>query len=400
MNICFIGTDIGPSPDGTFVRGHVNNVIRLSKEFKRTGNNVHIITNMPEFSNSSLYKKWVTYADVSYFPTMFPSLKKNGPEFILKVLHKVLINRNIQNFDIINVHSGFPALVTLSALIKKFTGLTTVHTLYSPFNYAFDDSGLDRLVLSRFTASSFSSVDGIVAVSENVRKSLISRNVSADRITVIPSAISDNFLNPSLDPQDMRALLQISPDAPVVNYMGGFEKSKGLNILMKIINEVVSKIPEVVFIIALNRSTNDPHFKTLKNDLQKKAFSKNIRLVGISDKIADILNIGNVFVAPYLHTMGVADYPLAIFEAMALGKIVVAFNVGGILELLSPDKGIIIPLGNTELFVETVIGLINKKTDAISIGKNASEFVKRYFSVESVAVKSIELFSSLLENKN
>ena len=35
LNICFIGTDIGPSANGTFVRGHVNNVVRLSKELAR-----------------------------------------------------------------------------------------------------------------------------------------------------------------------------------------------------------------------------------------------------------------------------------------------------------------------------------------------------------------------------
>ena len=399
MDVCFIGTDIGPSENGTFVRGHVNNVVRLSREFTRMGHNVNIITNKPSFSHPASYEKWMNYAQVSYFPTMFPSLKENGPEFVIKALSKVISSKNKKSFDIVNVHSGFPALATLSALSKKLTKLKTVHTLYSPFDYAFDNSILDKLALSRITRSSFSSLDKLIAISENVKHSLISRHVDENRITVIPPAISENFLHPHLNCQSVRLSLGIDEAAPVVAYMGGFESSKGLAVLMQIIAAVVNKIPEVVFVVALNTLADDPRLKMLEMDLEKCRFSKNIRLIGITDKIADILNISDVFAAPYLHTMGVADYPLAIFEAMAMGKVVIAFDVGGISEILDEDRGIAIQLGDIVSFVENIVRTIRNKVEMNNIGKAASQFVVQNFSAEIVAAKTIELFTDLMENK-
>lgn len=289
MNVCFVGTDIGPSVNGTFVRGHVNNIVRLSKTLTRMGHDVNIITNKPDFSNTALYEKWMNFAQVSFFPTMFPSLKENGPEFLIKALRRIIFDKNTRSFDIVNVHSGFPALATLSALSKKITKLTTVHTLYSPFDYAFNNSILDRLILSRITRSSFSSLDSVVAVSENVRRSLISRHVLEEKITVIPPAISEDFLQPNCNSENTRLQLGIDEAAPVITYMGGFESSKGLATLIQIIAAVIVKIPEIVFVIVLNRPAADPRLRMLEMDLQKRGFSKNVRVIGITENIVEVL---------------------------------------------------------------------------------------------------------------
>jgi glycosyltransferase involved in cell wall biosynthesis len=399
MDICLVGTDVGPSVNGSFVRGHVSNIVRISRELNRLGHNVHIITNIPEFSHPLLYEKWVRYAEVSYFPTMFSSLKENGPEFLIKALHRVILDINKKKFDIVNVHSGFPALATLSALIRKFTKVKTVHTLYSPFDYAFNDSILDEVFFSTITRSSFSLLDKVVAVSENVRRSLLFRHVSKDKITVIPPALSEEFFCSNFNTQNMRLILEIDEAAPVITYIGGFEDGKGLMALMQIIPKVVSKIPDVTFIVVLNRPTDDPRLKMLEKDLQKRGFSKNVRLTGITDRIVDILRIGDVFVAPYLHTMGVADYPLAISEAMALGKVVIAFDIGGISEMLNEKRGITIRLGDITSFVENSVRLIRNEAERNKIGEAASEFVIQNFSAETVTSKTIDLFNELVDNK-
>jgi glycosyltransferase involved in cell wall biosynthesis len=398
MDICFVGTDVGPSVNGTFVRGHVNNIIRISKELNRMGHNIHIITNMPEFSRPSLYEKWMKYAKVSYFPTMFSSLKENGPEFLIKALRRVILDNN-KRFDIVNVHSGFPALATLSALIRKFTKLKTVHTLYSPFDYAFNNSLLDWVFFSTITRSSFSLLDKVVAVSENVRRSLLLRHVAKDKIAVIPPALSGDFFCDHFNTQNTRSNLGIGETAPVVAYMGGFEDSKGLSVLLQIMPEVVSKIPEVTFIVVLNRPTDDPRLKILKRDLRKRGFSKNVHVIGITDRIVDILRVSDVFVAPYLHTMGVADYPLAIFEAMAFGKAVIAFDIGGISEMLTEKRGITIQPGDITSFVENIVRLIRNKAERDEIGRTASQFVIQNFSAEAVAAKTITLFNDVVDNK-
>lgn len=400
MNICLIGTDIGPSIEGAFVRGHVNNIIRLSKEFERMGHMVHIITNIPKFSHPTFYEKWMNYTHVTYFPVVSTSLSGKGSEFAIKALNKVISTRSTNSFDILNVHSGFPILATLSALSKKISKLKTVHTLYSPFEYSFNNSIFDRVCLSSIITSLFSSLDKIIAISGNVRTSLISRHINQERITVIPPAVDMGFFNSNLDSRSVRLALDIDEKAPIVTYLGGFERSKGLTVLMRAIPRVVSEIPDVIFIVALNESPNDPYFNAFAMKIEKKDFSGNIRLIGITDKIATILGVCDIFVAPYLNTMGVADYPLAILEAMAMGKVVVASNIGGISEIINEKRGILIQPGNPTLLAQSIINLCNDKTKKNSLGSVASRFVATHFSAKVIAARTIETFSELLRYDN
>ena len=272
----------------------------------------------------------------------------------------------------------------------------TVHTLYSPFDYALSDSILDRLFFSQITRSSFASLDGLVAVSENVRRSLILRHVDKNKINVIPPVISEDFFNSQLDSKGMRIYLEIDEKAPVVTYIGGFEDSKGLTVFMRIIPEVVSRIPEVVFVIALNTPNNDSRIRNLETNVRKLGLSKNVRLMGITDRITDVLRMSDAFAAPYLHTMGVADYPLAVFEAMAMGKIVIAFDVGGISTMLREDRGIAIRPGDIVAFVDAVVGTINNRAEMNNMSKAASEYVAENFSVKTTAIKTINLFEHIL----
>jgi glycosyltransferase involved in cell wall biosynthesis len=216
---------------------------------------------------------------------------------------------------------------------------------------------------------------------------------------MIPPAIGEEFLRPHNKSQKVRFSLGIDEVAPVITYMGGFESGKGLPVLMQIIEAVVIKIPEAVFVIAMNRSTDDPALKLFEMELKTCGFSKNVCLIGITDRIADVLAMGDVFVAPYLHTMGVADYPLAIFEAMALGKVAIAFGVGGISEMLNEERGIVVQPGYIESFVEHVVKVIRNKESFTRMGKAASQYVVQNFSPEIVAAKTVDLFTDIVENK-
>ena len=103
MKICLIGTEIGPSREGAIVRGHVNNIISLSREFESMGHTVHIITNIPKFSHSSYYEKWLNWAYISHFPIASTSLSAMGLEFAIKALNKIISIKSPSN----NVHTAF-----------------------------------------------------------------------------------------------------------------------------------------------------------------------------------------------------------------------------------------------------------------------------------------------------
>jgi len=71
--------------------------------------------------------------------------------------------------------------------------------------------------------------------------------------------------------------------------------------------------------------------------------------------------------------------PLALLEAMALGKPIVATNVGGITEILEDGKtALLVPPKDPEVLAVMIIYLLQKKDQAMRLGTNAKEESKRY----------------------
>ena len=66
-----------------------------------------------------IYEKWMDYAEVSFFPAMFPSLKANGPEFVIRCLRRVVSDCKYDILIFLIYIRDIPPLAVLSALSKK-----------------------------------------------------------------------------------------------------------------------------------------------------------------------------------------------------------------------------------------------------------------------------------------
>jgi glycosyltransferase involved in cell wall biosynthesis len=88
-----------------------------------------------------------------------------------------------------------------------------------------------------------------------------------------------------------------------------------------------------------------------------------------------------------------------ILEAMAAGLPVVAFSVGGNSELLSDQRGALIPAGNEAAFADAVQNLLADAALRQRLGSNARQFAQENFSLDRVRQRYAELYATLLQNK-
>ncbi len=88
-----------------------------------------------------------------------------------------------------------------------------------------------------------------------------------------------------------------------------------------------------------------------------------------------------------------------ILEAMAAGLPVVAYNVGGNSELLSPQRGALIPAGNETSFADAVQKLLADPALRQQLGGNALQFAQENFSLDRVRQRYVELYVTLLQKK-
>jgi glycosyltransferase involved in cell wall biosynthesis len=93
-----------------------------------------------------------------------------------------------------------------------------------------------------------------------------------------------------------------------------------------------------------------------------------------------------------------------ILEAMAAGLPVVAYAVGGNLELLNERnvddrRGTLIPAGDENAFADALQNLLLDAALRQQLGRAARQFAQENFSLDHVRQRYVELYASLLQKK-
>jgi L-malate glycosyltransferase len=86
-------------------------------------------------------------------------------------------------------------------------------------------------------------------------------------------------------------------------------------------------------------------------------------------------------------------------ETMAAGVPVVATNVGGNPELVSPQRGLLVPLNDDGALAFALERLLRDAPLCAELGKNARQFVKANFSLEHIQASYEQLYAELLAQK-
>ena len=89
-----------------------------------------------------------------------------------------------------------------------------------------------------------------------------------------------------------------------------------------------------------------------------------------------------------------------ILESMAAGVPVVAYDVGGNRELVSVDRGAIVPAGNEEEFAAAVGRLLDEPPLRERLARSARSFAEEKFSLKRIKCAYEELYQSLLASKS
>ena len=85
----------------------------------------------------------------------------------------------------------------------------------------------------------------------------------------------------------------------------------------------------------------------------------------------------------------------AILESMAAGVPVVATNVGGNPELVSDDRGILVPVRDVDAFAVAIAQLLSNAEHRDRLGQNAKQFAVEHFSAESITREYERLYEEL-----
>jgi glycosyltransferase involved in cell wall biosynthesis len=236
-----------------------------------------------------------------------------------------------------------------------------------------------------------SNITGIIVPNNSVNDRLIKLGIVEKKIKISPLCFESDLPYSEYNKTDNKPF--------TICYLGPSPSIRGTNIIFDVI-EMFSKnkIP-----IHLNFLLRTPNPEAEKNFFIKKCLTKQIsNFVTIHagllnrDQISKELSYSNVAVIPTKFVWN--EPPLAILEAMALGKPVITSNVCGLPELIGKNGFTVNPTALS--FYECIKKIYENHDLEIEMGHRAKKFVLSLPNWDKMTDWMIQTFESFQGNEN
>ena len=299
---------------------------------------------------------------------------------IIELGKKIIKKNNISVISAYNLHSYAPAGAVLSHLLNIPLFVTNFGEIYSFPKFFNDNRRITKLVIDKSYR--------LLAMSDHCADSYNLLDFHP-KVEVIRYGVDLNiFENNSLNKKKISKKFPIKNDNIIVLYLGRITKEMGLNTIIKSVPMVLSKCKSIKFIIAGERGDLEEAVISLKNRYAGNVF---LEFSIPFEELVLFYNAADIVIAP---TQGDrACGSLAAIEAMALGKPVIASNVGGIPEIVvNNETGILVEPGNPDALSRAIIKLVNDKSTMQHMGLKGRRRVERLFNERDCDKKLEGLF--------
>lgn len=192
-------------------------------------------------------------------------------------------------------------------------------------------SGRAKRLAARLVPGAFA--DAVVCVSDFVADRQRSQGVPADRVHRVWNALMQ-----PVDPLDIRRTLGIAAGRPVIGIACRADPGKGIDVLLRAFDRLEQDAALVYFGDGQSMADiRDVHSRMLRG--------RDVILAGYHVDARRLLASADIAVVPSTH---VEAFGMAALEPMAAGVPVVASQIGGLPEVVTPDTGILVPPGDVD----------------------------------------------------
>ncbi len=231
--------------------------------------------------------------------------------------------------------------------------------------------------------------DRVITPSEDLKQLIVNYGINPGKIVTIPNAVNMKKTLISEEEIDCcRKELAVKPDSKIVGMVGRLVPVKNFELFIHAAGKVIDRGVNVQFLIV----GDGP----LRNDLQKLVtdlkMDGSFIFTGFREDVFRLVAMMDLFV---LCSKSETN-PIALMEAMALGKPVIATDVGGVAEVVDHEMdGWLCPSDDKDHLADAMIYLLNSPEKAFGLGKNAREKILTRYSLERISNQLMDVYREM-----
>ncbi|MEO1434549.1 MAG: glycosyltransferase family 4 protein [Bacteroidota bacterium] len=209
-------------------------------------------------------------------------------------------------------------------------------------------------------------------------------------VQAIPTPIDTDLFKPMNQPQILKGL-QLDPNRKQLLFvaMNIAEKRKGFTYLKKaliLLKEKYPKVAEQIDLLVMGKAQESAY-----QDLPYPV--KYLGRLSDPQKIAEAYNAADLYLMPSLED----NLPNTILETLACGTPVVAFETGGIPEMVTHEQqGFIAPKRDAEALAHGIHWFLSDPERELQVAESARQKALKQYSYPAIAQQYLNLYQSLL----
>jgi len=240
----------------------------------------------------------------------------------------------------------------------------------------------------------FRNSDKIIAISQDIKRSMVARGVPAEKIEVVYNWVDEKAVQPvAKEDNPLYEEFGLSRDKFTMVYAGNLGNAQNIGIIL----DGAALLPEVQFAL----------FGTggLENEVRERITKENLTNVHLNplqpfERVSQVYSLGDACIVSCKEGLGGSAMPSKTWTIMSCGRPVIAsFDEGELKEILEKNKcGVFTHAGNVQEFVSGIKSLAANPTRCEELGKNARQFILDNLTKEVGCRKYVDIIKSVINN--
>jgi glycosyltransferase involved in cell wall biosynthesis len=314
----------------------------------------------------------------------------NPPQDLVALIKLARICRK-GRFDVVHTHTSKGGFIGRAA--ARLAGVPVV--LHTAHGFAFHESSspVAAAVYTRLERLASRWSDRVLTVSDFHRQWAIRQRLAApERIVTVRNGISRSRLVVARDKGDIRSDLGVEASDLLLVSVGRLATQKGFGTLLQALPKLLRHGVRARLVLV----GEGPLRSALEEQTTAAELTEVVSFLGFRSDVGDILNASDMVIAPSLWE----GLSISVLEAMALGKPIVATNIGSNLELLEDGvSGLLVPPNEPERLADAILTLALDPDGASRYGAAARERFELGFTETAMKDALWAAYRPLLEQK-